>query len=87
MLWFTACLLLSAVFASESKKANSEFSSPSFGLDDFLGAKSLSSPATYVAPDPIGHTAHFPVLNRRYTDQVRFDNFSLLIGGQRVFLQ
>jgi hypothetical protein len=52
---------------------------PAFGSPDIIAARDVPEQASSPIID-------IPRLERRFTDEVTFDNYSLLIKGQRVFL-
>jgi hypothetical protein len=43
-------------------------------------------PARNVQEEPTSPAINVPTLKRRFTDDVAFDNYSLIIKGQRVFI-
>jgi hypothetical protein len=54
---------------------------PAFGSPDIIAARDV--PVSEEASVPV---IDVPSLERRFTDEVTFDNYSLFIKGQRVFL-
>ena len=52
---------------------------PSFGSPDIIAARDVPEQESSPIVD-------IPTLDRRFTDEVTFDNYSLLIKGQRIFL-